>query len=233
MKKIFIIALTTLASSFSFAENLQCEKSYEIFNKQGDKEVEILKNGSLDDVLKFYDQIEYDRKLKPKHQGQTFSSGEWISDAEYRKDIKLQQDLAKDGSYKNIASSFLKPKLNYISSVGEVCVVPMQSQDEIFKKPMQTEADIIFIRDIQTNEWRRFIYFGIEDKKDFNEFFPDFPKNVKLAQMLIDNKNFAESTSEFGLLMLEEMGVEITAEMKEMMKNQTDPFRVKLSANGY
>ena len=30
---------------------------------------------------------------------------------------------------------------------------------------MQTEADIIFIRDIQTNEWRRFIYFGIEDKK--------------------------------------------------------------------
>ena len=51
--------------------------------------------------------------------------------------------------------------------------------------------------------------------------------------MLIDNKNFAESTSEFGLLMLEEMGVEITAEMKEMMKNQTEPFRVKLSANGY
>ena len=64
-------------------------------------------------------------------------------------------------------------------------------------------------------------------------FFPDFPKNVKLAQMLIDNKNFAESTSEFGLLMLEEMGVEITAEMKEMMRNQTEPFRVKLSANGY
>ncbi|MBP2543234.1 hypothetical protein [Acinetobacter guillouiae] len=76
MKKLFIIALTTLASSFTFAENLQCEKSYEIFNKQGDKEIEILKNGSLDDVISYYDQIEYDRKLKPKHQGQTFSSGE-------------------------------------------------------------------------------------------------------------------------------------------------------------
>ena len=74
-------------------------------------------------MISYYDQIEYDRKLKPKHQGQTFSSGEWISDTEYRKDIKLQQDLAKDGSYKNIDSTFLKPKLNYISSVGEICVV--------------------------------------------------------------------------------------------------------------
>ncbi|MFW1745512.1 hypothetical protein ACG9XW_04690 [Acinetobacter guillouiae] len=233
MKKIFIIALTTLASSFSFAENLQCEKSYEIFNKQADKEVEILKNGSLDDVLKFYDQIEYDRKLKPKHQGQTFSSADWISDAEYRKDIKLQQDLAKDGSYKSIASSFFKPKLNYISSVGEICVVPMRLQDEFFKKPMLTEADVIFVRDIQTNEWRRFIYLGVENKKDFNEFFPDFPKTTRLPKMLIDNKDFAESTSELTFLMLQEMGIEITDEVKEMVQAESEPLRVKLNENGY
>lgn len=233
MKKLFIIALTALASSFSFAENLQCEKSYEIFNKMGDKEIEILKNGSLDDLLQYYDQVEYDRKLKSEHQGQTFSSGEWVSDAEYRQDIKIQQDLAKDGSYANIDSTFLKPKFNYISSVGEVCIVPMRSQEEIFQKRMLTEADVLFVRDTHTNEWRRFIYLGIENKADFNEFFPDLPKNVVLSQMLIDNKNFADSTSEFGLLMLKEMGIEITDEAKEMMKKQSEPFRIKLKANGY
>ncbi|MDR0235779.1 hypothetical protein [Acinetobacter sp.] len=233
MKKLLMIALTTFASSVSFAENLQCEKSYEIFNKQGDEEIEILKNGSLDDVIHYYDQIEYDRKLKPKHPGQTFSSGEWISDAKYREDIQIQQDLAKDQSYKNIDASFLKPKLNYISSIGEVCVVPMRSHDEMFKKKMLTEADVIFVRDIKTNDWRRFIYLGVEDKKDFVEFFPDFPKSTTLSKMLIDNKDFAESASEFALLMLVEMEAEITPELKEAVEAQSEPFKVKLKANGY
>ncbi len=233
MKKLMMIAITTLASSVSFAENLQCEKSYEIFKQQGDKEIEILKNGTLDDIIHYYDQIEYDRKLKPNHQGQTFSSGEWISDAKYREDVKIQQDLAKDDSYKNIDFSLLKPKLNYISSVGEVCVVPMRSQDEMFKKNMQTQADVIFVRDLKTNDWRRFIYLGIEDKKDFNEFFPDFPKNIKLSKTLINNQDFAESASEFALLMLEEMGAEITPELKEAVEAQSEPFKVKLKANGY
>ena len=88
-------------------------------------------------------------------------------------------------------------------------------------------------RDIQTNEWRRFIYLGVENKKDFNEFFPDFPKNTRLPKMLIDNKDFAESTSELTFLMLQEMGIEITDEVKEMVQAESEPLRVKLNENGY
>jgi hypothetical protein len=103
----------------------------------------------------------------------------------------------------------------------------------MFKKKMLTEADVIFVRDIKTNDWRRFIYLGVEDKKDFVEFFPDFPKSTTLSKMLIDNKDFAESASEFALLMLVEMEAEITPELKEAVEAQSEPFKVKLKANGY
>ncbi len=51
--------------------------------------------------------------------------------------------------------------------------------------------------------------------------------------MLIDNKDFAESTSELTFLMLQEMGIEITDEVKEMVQAESEPLRVKLNENGY
>ncbi|MDA3439174.1 hypothetical protein MJ046_02320 [Acinetobacter bereziniae] len=50
---------------------------------------------------------------------------------------------------------------------------------------------------------------------------------------MINNQDFAESASEFALLMLEEMGAEITPELKEAVEAQSEPFKVKLKANGY
>ena len=77
--------------------------------------------------------------------------------------------------------TFVKPVINERRSVPRTFKKEIDNDDSI-------AAELIAFSNSKGGK----ILFGIEDKKDFNEFFPDFPKNVKLAQMLIDNKNFNE-----------------------------------------
>ncbi|MEG2301199.1 MAG: hypothetical protein RSC03_12070, partial [Acinetobacter sp.] len=126
-------------------------------------------------------------------------------------------------------------KANFISTVGEVCVVPWTSEDKFFDKTYISQTDLIFVRNLNSNQWRNFVYLGIEKPEDFKEFFPDFPKSIKLSaatangQYATTNQVYEISTNMLKFLFKSELSPAVVEEINNTIKDAEE----RLKVNGF
>jgi hypothetical protein len=235
MKKIFTFLVCISLNHLTYAGNLQCEKSYAEFNKYLTDLNNIGKNGDAEQLDKFLEQKEYSRLFKVKHQNQVYYDTDWMDKQEYQLALQFQEGLMRSDQYQHIKFSLQSPKANFILSVGEICVVPWTSEDKIFNKTYVSQTDLIFVRDLNTNQWRSFAYLGTEKPEDFKEFFPNFPLALKLSAATA-NGTYAvtDQAYEMGINMFDYLTKsKIPPVLIEELTKNVELNRQRLKANGF
>ena len=235
MKKLIALFVGLAIHGVSQAEDLQCEKSYAQFNQYLTESNHISKTGDAEQLHQFLEKNEYSRLFKEKHPDSTYYSGDWMNNQEYQLAVQFQQGLTKSDQYKNESIDLQKPKANFVLSVGEICIVPWTSKDTIFGKKYESQTDLIFVRNLDNNEWRVFTYLGTEKPEDFTEFFPEFPQDVKLSAAKA-NGEYASTGQAY------EMGMDIfnyltkskvPPVLVDELKANIESNRARLKVNGF
>lgn len=233
MKKICAL-IFALVSTPLFAQDLKCEKNYDGFKKQYAESVKIINTGSLEDLKKFNLLNDYTVSMSSENLDQKiYYLAEWFSPEEYEDDLYITQEMIKIAEFKNLKYSLARPKANYMSAMGEICVIPTQSDDLFFGEKFRTTYDQVFVRNLKTNQWQIFTYHGVEQQADMNYFFPDLKDKVKLSQIMINDKNFADHVVVFGLSFLKKMGIAQSNEFIKEFQNEAESYRIQLKENGY
>lgn len=235
MKKLIALLVGLSIHGVSHAEDLQCEKSYSQFNQYVTELNSISKTGNAEQLHQFLEKNEYSRLFKDKHPESTYYTGDWMNDQEYQLAIQFQQSLTKSEQYKNEGLELQNPKANFVLPLGEVCIVPWISKDTIFGKKYESQTDLIFVRNLDNNEWRVFTYLGTEKPEDFTEFFPDFPQDIKLSA--------AKANGEYAVtVQAYEMGIDIfnyltnskvPQVLVDELKENIESTRERLKVNGF
>lgn len=222
-------------SSGAYAENLQCKNSYKIFegiysdflSVSNGPEVNLTLLGQLES------KYDYSRLFTRNHPGQLYSNGDWVSVDEYNDQIILSHAIRLGSRTKYLGIKLKKSKANFLSGVGEVCVVPTEVKLLYLDKEIINRFDNIFVRDLKNNTWRVFMYIGIEHKKDFDEFFPDFPKSVKLSERYSTlDPSFGESIKRTAEI-YKAYDIKLTPEMIEQRKEARRIINERRKANGF
>lgn len=234
MKNILIGFVVTVSLGVH-AENLQCENSYKIFEGIYKSWLSVRDGPNLNiSLLKQFDEkYDYSRLFSEKHPGQIYYLSNWISVKQYYDQVLLSHAMSVGSRSKNLGIKLEKPKANFFSSVGEVCVIPIESRSLYLDKEVTVKADNIFVRDIKSNEWRVFVYSGIEYKKDFDEFFPNFPKSVKLSEISSSLDPSFEASVQRTAEIYKAYGVDLTLEMIEQKKEARKRIDERRKANGF
>lgn len=231
MKKLLLMAL--LISSSSFAEELQCLKSYSTFKSIYVDSIKITKTGDLNKLKAFEQQYDYTVLFKDKHPGQVYLGSDWMKESEADGVMKIALSMEKTGKLQMLEQKLEKPKANFISSIGEVCVVPSYYDSIFFGEKIRSYGDIIYIRALNGNKWRLYSYIGDEQKQDFDEFFPDFPASVKLSASTTDGASYAQQSTNAAIRTLKYLGVEITPELRKQLKQDQKEIEMRMKANGF
>ncbi|WOE32098.1 MULTISPECIES: hypothetical protein [unclassified Acinetobacter] len=229
MKKLWLL-LGFLFSNQAFSADLQCLKSFETFKNIQDEGINAVINGTNDDIKAFGDQYDYSGLFKKNHAGKSY----WIDEDVAKTSLLIMASSFKNGEAEIVNYTFSEPKANFISSIGEVCVVPMQSTSTYLEDEMTTNADVIFIRDLNSNQWRLFTYYGSEKKEDFNEFFPDFPKSVKLSASSTTYKSGNNLTSiDYAKILYKKMAMDIPPEVLHDLQKKQEETTLRKKMNGF
>lgn len=233
MKKLLLSLI--LFSSNGYSADLQCENSYKIFEGIYKSWLSVRDGPNLNiSLLKRFDEkYDYSRLFIEKHPGQIYYLSNWISVKQYYDRVLLSHAMSVGSRSKNLGIKLEKPKANFFSSVGEVCVIPIESRSLYLDKEVTVKADNIYVRDIESNEWRVFVYTGIEYKKDFDEFFPDFPKSVKLSEISSSLDSSFDASIQRTAEIYKTYGVELTPEMIEQKKESKRIIDERRKANGF
>lgn len=179
MKKIILGLTVGLLSFSSYSSELKCPESYDIFQGIIKGAVDVRRNGNLKQIKAHNERYDYPALFNKNHPGQFYLFG-WRDESEYD---ELLHDISykiKNGTAKGHRATLLKPKADFIASVGEICIIPMYYSANYDGKQGGNLTDVFFVRDIQNNQWRVFIYTGDESEEVMDEFFPDLPKRIKM-----------------------------------------------------
>jgi len=178
MEKILLGLMIGLQSFSSYSSELKCKDSYDIFQKIFSSAVDVRRDGDLKQIKEHNERYDYPALFNKNHPGQFYLYG-WKSEAEYDEILDYISFMIKTGISKGHKTTLLQVKANFISSVREVCIIPMYYDVNIDGEKKRSLHDVFFVRDTHSNEWRTLIYTGDEPEEDFNEFFPDFPKEIQ------------------------------------------------------
>lgn len=179
MRKIILGLTVGLLSFSSYSSELKCSESYDIFQGIIKGVFDVRKNGNLKQIKAHNARYGYTALFKENHPGQLYWYG-WRDEREHDALLLHASDEIKIGKSKEHRTMLLKPKADFISSVGEVCIIPMYFSVNYDGKRAGSLTDVFFVRDIQSNQWRVFIYTGNESEEVMDEFFPDLPKRIKM-----------------------------------------------------
>ncbi|WP_353168634.1 hypothetical protein [Acinetobacter sp.] len=179
MKKLLLGLAIGLLSFSSYSSDLKCSESYDIFQGIISGAVEVRRNGDLKQIKAHNERYDYPALFNKNHPGQFYLYG-WMDESKYDNTLNYFSYMIKSGRSKGHKAILLKPKADFISSVGEVCIIPMYYFVNIDGKQGGSLTDVFFVRDIQNNEWRVLTYTGDEPKEEIDEFFPDLPKKIKV-----------------------------------------------------
>ncbi|WP_111860037.1 hypothetical protein [Acinetobacter sp. CFCC 10889] len=233
MKKICFLLSALTFSTFSFAQDLSCKTDYPKLEKQMNDEIKIIQTGTVEELIKHYQDTDYAQVFRTHHAGQVFDGEDWIDEKAYLENTEESFNLLKD-AYSSQHIQFHAAKANFLADYGEVCVIPISAIDQIYQEKISSQYDVIFVRDLKTNQWRNLVYSGVELKTDMDEFFPNLSKKVKLAAFKTnDGQNYADLSEKMAYLIFPEIGISMTKELKQSMKEVTDPLRQRLKANGF
>ena len=233
MKKVLLLS-SLLFSTQTFSAELQCPKSYENFKKIQEEGLNVVRNGTNDEIQAFSDRYDYSMLFKNNHLGQSYLIDNWIDENVAKLSLLIMVSSIKNGETEIVNYTLNELKANFISSIGEVCVVPMQSTSIYFDEESTTSADVIFIRDLNSNQWRLFTYYGSEKKEDFHEFFPDFPKSVKLSASSTTYKSGNNLTSiDYAKIVYKKMGIDIPQEVLTELQKKQEETKLRREMNGF
>lgn len=235
MKKIIPLILAGFLPLSTSAEDLQCTQSYDIFNEWTVEHKRLVEAADTDGFLKFQAKILYTSLFQSSHLDQTYMHGVWLDKA-YVKEA-MQNILApyKDDqeNFKFIQIKYKQPKANFISEVGELCIIPTVEIYKMEGERIIMSYDVIFVRNLISNQWLVFAYTGLEKAEDFKQFFPNFPKQIKLAQAKINGFNEAEYDRISSIEQLKKNGESISSDTMENINFQYEQTREKLKQNGF
>lgn len=217
------------------ANDLKCEESYKIFEAKDIEEMKIYEKGDLNSALNFTKSSYYATNSKgPNPKKANYFDGEWMNDRVFKRHINAYMRAFEIGKTHAVNVSYGKPKINYISEIGEICVIPTVANAIFFGRNLQTVRDTIFIRDLQQNSWKRYLYLGVERKADMEVLFPDLLSKVKLSQALSNNKDIVDFNIEIFLEILNSRNTDIPKEeLFDALKKQLEPQNEMLKINGY
>ncbi|TCM62711.1 hypothetical protein EC844_12429 [Acinetobacter calcoaceticus] len=232
MMKLLLVA-ACLVSITASANELRCVDSYPLFKKLDNDSVFLFQHMHFEDMKKFSDKYSYTLLFSAQHPAQTFSYGKWKDKAQAEQDARSFHRFSKSLNLKVQEYRYNSPKLNYISTQGEVCVVPVVFKYTMLEKEYVHEYDMIYVRNLNAKKWRAFKYIGIETKKDFDEFFPDFPNTVRLSDQKVNGLNYADSGYAMSNAIYQEFDFEITDEVTQGWEKEKQESATLLKNNGY
>lgn len=180
MKKLYLLAAMLLSTAI-YADDLQCLASMDHLKSIFDDAVAIEKKGDLQQMKDYNARYDYSALFNDRHPNQYYYMT-WISESEYENNLNELISMAQKGVTKNHKTILQKPKANFISAVGEVCVIPMHYEMTMNGKDLSSLSDQVFVRNLTNNQWRVFSYDGDENDQVLEEFFPGFSQDLK--QML-------------------------------------------------
>lgn len=178
VEKIVIAICFLMASTFSTAQDFKCEKNYPEYKKILDEEVTLLKKGDLNQLTQYYDKNNYSALFNHNHAEQRYKFYRWVDFEQYEAESAQFVNSLKEGEIQIGKFTLDKPISNLIISAGEICVFPITLELKISGEIDNANGMAIFVRRAKSNEWKIFNYNSRISEEDFNEFFPDFPKDV-------------------------------------------------------
>lgn len=234
MKKLLLSLI--LFSSNGYSADLQCENSYKTFERIH-KEINSVNEGGGNFNLTLFGRLkakyDYSIRFSHNHPDKVYDDGDWIDGEEYIQNVFNGYTVYKILNYRETNFHFEKPKVNFISSVGEVCVIPFETRYIYFDEQMIQRTDDIFVRDMKSNEWRKFRYLGYEKQEDFDEFFPDFPKSVKLSERFLSKKYSLEQVMDMDAKIYKALDLELSREIIEKTKRRWMEIEERRNENGF
>lgn len=233
MKKLCFLLSALTFSTLSFAQDLRCTQDYSKLEQQIQDEVKIIQTGTIEDLIKHYQATDYAQVFRAQHGGQVFNGENWIDEKTYLENTEESFHLLKD-AYTSQHLQFHAAKANFLAAYGEVCVIPISAIDQIYQEKIYSQYDAIFVRDLKTNQWRNLVYSGVELKADMDEFFPQLSQKVKLAAFTTDDgQNYADLSEKLAYLIFTKIGIAMTKDIVQGVKQETDPLRQRLKENGF
>ena len=183
MKRLFLLLTTLLGSMAVMAQDLRCTTDLDTLKNIQEQEKTIFEKGTFADLLNHRQKYDYSFKFKPNHGGQSFLFNRWVPDAEYTTEIKSIFLYARNIPREKYVSTFGTPYANFILNQQEICLIPSVFTYQIENNKKQVEENtIIWIRDLNSTDWKELTYEEQMNQKDFREFFPHFPSNIKFRK---------------------------------------------------
>lgn len=123
MKKILLGLAIGLLSFSSYSSELKCSESYDIFQGIISGAVEGRRNSDLKQIKTHNGRYDYPALFDKNHPEQFYLYG-WMNESKYDNTHNYFSYMIKSGKSKGHKAILLKPKADFISSVGEVCIIP-------------------------------------------------------------------------------------------------------------
>ena len=235
-KTIALFSTVFLSSSLIHAEALQCQQSYDIFNQNVARSQRFLKTGDVDAYLKFYQEISYSHLFQSIHPGKVFVNDQWIDEQEDKEQTKRIFDffVQQPKDYQIMQLKYNKtPKANFMTEVGEVCVIATQEMFRYAGETFKSRYDTVFVRNTLDNQWRDYAYNGSESAEDLNMFFPDFLQQMRLSAVKVNGLNLAEYRKHLDLIYLQQENILMTDTILEAIHREYLETKQRLKANGH
>ena len=183
MKVIFALVFLFSLQIAHAVNELRCEKDFDhiqhIFYQ---KEHDIFKNGTVNDLYTHIETYYYSQEFKHLHPKSVFFIDHWLPEQEYLNELSVLFDDQTQITYKTS-----KPFANFVLDNKEICIVKNDIELETFTEITSILGADFFIRYVGHDQWFIFPYDENISEKDFEEFFPNFPKDIFLPQVGIIN----------------------------------------------
>lgn len=177
-----LVFVVSMISNISFAEHLRCEQDFPKIKRLFLHETNILARGSFEELIKYYQQAQYDRLFKVQHPGKVFFKSKWIDEPQYK---QMLQDAFE--SYQNsrfrMTAKVSQPLNNFFVDGQELCIVEVKYITDVVIEPKLLTQTHILVRKQGRENWRWFYISDELKEKDFREFFPHFPSNVVIKEL--------------------------------------------------
>ncbi|WP_155757445.1 hypothetical protein [Acinetobacter dispersus] len=144
------------------------------------EELNILNYGDIHQLTKYDKKYSYSAQFSKKHDNYVYINGKWLKPAEYEARMTDVMKFIRSGNYNIVGFNLLPIKANRLISIGEICVIPIETKIRMGEKAELETNDWIFVRNLEKNKWYVFTYLESVNQKDFKEFFPDFPIDIQL-----------------------------------------------------
>lgn len=234
MKKILLIIAIIICTPLK-ANELKCEENYEHFKARIIEDYSMFSRDDLNSIIKLLNSNYYPINLKgPIPNKNIYWFGEWVNAKEYKTKIKEARNANLQAQIQLGDVSIAKPKFNYISDLGEICIIPVHVDFVMYGRNSTSTYDTILVRNLQDGNWKSYEYLGIEKRSDMEVLFPGLMDKVKLSQILVDDKDLFDASVEKVDVFLKSKKTNIPKEeFIKAVKKMLEPQNEMLKINGY